>query len=173
MCGAGSGRAVFWGDLSLWKGETCGSNSPGQGALDWLVSFSRAVPPAPTNIPTSLANKCIIKSRKQLPRQASVSARPWIFLFSSSNSDFWRESSTWQAAGESVWVTAATSDHGLAPFPTRDGWANGNKGSRRVNKALLQKPNKELMEWNDNGELSNNILWDVSKTVISGKLIQP
>lgn len=85
----------------------------------------------------------------------------------------WRESSTWQAAGESMWVTTATSDHGLAPFPARDGWANGNEGSRRVNKALLRKPNKEFMEWNDNGELSNNILWDGSKAVISGKLIQP
>lgn len=88
--------------------------------------------------------------------------------------EFWlcKESSTWQATGENVWVTAVTSDHGLARFPVGDGWANGNKGSRRVNKALLQKPNKEFMEWNDNGELSNNILWDVSKTVISGKLIQ-
>lgn len=88
--------------------------------------------------------------------------------------EFWlcKESWTWQATGENVWVTAATSDHGLALSTIRDGWANGNKGSRRVNKALLQKPNKEFMERNANGELSNNILWDVSKAVISGKLIQ-
>lgn len=82
------------------------------------------------------------------------------------------KSLTWQTVEENVWVTAVTSNHGLAQFPTKDDWANENKGSRRVNKALLQKPNKEFMEWNDNGELSNSIFWDASKTVIRGKLIQ-
>lgn len=50
--------------------------------------------------------------------------------------------------------------------------ASENQGSWRVNKALFQKPNKESKEWNDNGELSNNIRWEASKTVIRGELIQ-
>lgn len=73
---------------------------------------------------------------------------------------------------ENVGVNAAMSDHSLVQLLIKDDWANENKDPQRVNKALLQKPNKEFMEWNDNGELSNNILWDASKTVIRGKLIQ-
>ena len=79
---------------------------------------------------------------------------------------------TWQTAAENVGVTALTPGRSLVWLLIRNDWANEKEGSRRVNKALLQKQNKEFMEWNDNGELSNNILWDASKTVIRGKLIQ-
>lgn len=94
------------------------------------------------------------------------------FIFNPWNSDFFEKSLTWQAAAENVGVTALTPGHSLARLPIKDDWVNEKKCSQRVNKALFKKSNKEFMEWNDNGELSNNILWDVSKTVIRGKLMQ-